>query len=97
MVSMEGKIPDRAPPGSVLLETALWPLRVVRDVEGRGRSPRLDQRHQPALSLSVTIDVALRRLNRAMASQKLNIAQAAAGQRDLAGRLSDEAASARVR
>ena len=94
MVSMEGKTPDKAPPGSVLQRTALEPFRVVREEERRGCSPRLDQRHQPALSLSVTIDVALRRLDRAMASEQLHIAQAPAGQSDLAGRLGDEAASA---
>src|SRR4051794_10193781 len=95
MVSMEGKTPDKAPPGSVLQRTSLEPFRVVREEEGREeRWPRLDQRHEPALGLGVAIDVALRRLNRAMASEKLNIPQTAAGQSNLAGRLSDEAASA---
>jgi hypothetical protein len=36
---MEGKIPDRAPPGSVLQRTALEPFRVVREEEGRGVRP----------------------------------------------------------
>src|SRR5215204_1492592 len=50
---------------------------------GEGCSPRLDQRHQPALRLRVAFDVALRRLNRTMAGEELDIPQAPAGQSDL--------------
>ena len=61
--------------------------------EGRGVGPLLDQGHQPALCLGIAVDVALRCLNRAMASEELHIPQATAGQSDLAGRLGNEAAS----
>jgi hypothetical protein len=36
---MEGKIPDRAPPGSVLLEDLALTVPIVREEEGWGVRP----------------------------------------------------------
>ena len=52
--------------------------------------PKLDERHEFALSLTVTVDVTLRGLYRPMSRQQLDIAQRATSLVDVSGRLGDE-------
>src|SRR4051794_22036185 len=64
--------------------------------EGRCGPEVLDQGHDGALGLGVAFNVALRGLNRAVSGQELHVAQAPARDRQLAGRLGDKGAPARV-
>lgn len=64
------------------------------------RQPRdwaLDQRYQPPLSIAVTVDIALCRLNGAVARQELNVAQRATCLVHHARGSCNERAAARVR
>jgi hypothetical protein len=56
----------------------------------------LNVRNQSPLRAGVPVDVALGRLDGAMASEQLHVAQAAAGAMDVAGGDGDETAPARI-